>query len=259
MELGLGGAKALVTGSTRGIGLAIAKTLAGEGCSVAVCGRDPDQLALTATELKESGTEVFAAALDVTQPDALTNFVDDAANALHGLDLVVANAGGALGGALSDSTGQDWMDSYSLNVAHSVNLLRAARQYLAAAKNPAAVMISSISGSKPAPRAQYGASKAALIYLAGALAHELAEDGIRVNTVSPGSILFPNGGWDQYRTRDPQGFQSFLDRDLPAGRLGTADEVAVVVAFLLSPLAKWINGANIPVDGAQGRPSAGGW
>jgi 3-oxoacyl-[acyl-carrier protein] reductase len=121
------------------------------------------------------------------------------------------------------------------------------------------VLISSISGSKPAPRAQYGVTKAGLIYLSAALARELAPVHIRVNTVSPGSILFPGGGWDSLRLSDPARLQRFIDQDLPAGRLGTAQEVADVVTFLLSPVAHWINGANIPVDGAQGRPSAAGW
>jgi 3-oxoacyl-[acyl-carrier protein] reductase len=98
-----------------------------------------------------------------------------------------------------------------------------------------------------------------MIYLSAALSRELAPLHIRVNTVSPGSILFPGGGWDSLRLSDPARLQRFIDRDLPEGRLGTVQEVADVVTFVLSPVAHWINGANIAVDGAQGRPSAGGW
>jgi len=119
-----------------------------------------------------------------------------------------------------------------------------------------ALTISSISGWKPAPRAQYGAAKAGEIFLAGALAWELGEQRIRVNTLSPGSIMFPGGGWERFRADNPDDFQRFETKEFPMGRLGSPEEVADVAVFLLSDRASWINGANIPVDGAQGRPSA---
>jgi 3-oxoacyl-[acyl-carrier protein] reductase len=117
------------------------------------------------------------------------------------------------------------------------------------------VTIASISGSKPGPRPQYGAAKAGEIFLAGALALELGPKRIRVNTVSPGSILFPGGGWEARRSRESEAFAEFERREFPWGRLGTAEEVADVVAFVLSERATWVNGANIAVDGGQGRPS----
>jgi 3-oxoacyl-[acyl-carrier protein] reductase len=118
-----------------------------------------------------------------------------------------------------------------------------------------AVTISSISGWRAGPGAPYGTAKAAEIFLAGALAWELAPQRIRVNTVSPGSILFPGGGWDRRREREPERFAAFALDEFPWGRLGDPDEVADVVAFILSDRARWINGANIPVDGGQGKPS----
>jgi len=123
----------------------------------------------------------------------------------------------------------------------------------------AAVFVASISGWKPAPKAQYGAAKAAEIYLAAALARELGDHHIRVNSISPGSILFPGGGWETYRDRDPDHFAAFEQREFPERRLGTAEEVADVVTFLLSPRSRWINGTNICIDGAQGRASAADW
>ena len=117
------------------------------------------------------------------------------------------------------------------------------------------VTISSISGSKPAPRAQYGAAKAGEIFLSGALALELGPKRVRVNTVSPGSIMFPGGGWAARRQREPEAFGAFESREFPWGRLGTPEEIADVVTFILSERASWVNGANIAVDGAQGRPT----
>lgn len=259
MELGLGGRRTVITGASRGIGLEIARTLAAEGGSVAICSREEGPLSEAEAELRSLGATVFAESVDVTESGRLAAFVGHAADALDGLDAVVANAGGSSGGSLVDSTSEQWQDTFQLNVGHAADLVRAATPYLAAADGAAAVLISSISGSKPAPRAQYGASKAGLIYLAAALARELSPQHIRVNAVSPGSILFPGGGWDSLRVSDPQRFQDFLDRDLPEGRLGTVQEVARVVAFLLSPAASWVNGANIAIDGAQGRPSSAGW
>jgi 3-oxoacyl-[acyl-carrier protein] reductase len=259
MDLELTGRSVLVTGASKGIGFAIANTLAAEGSSLAICARQEGPLEQAAERLRTLGGQVFSQTVDVTDSESLDNFVNASAAALGGLDAVVANAGGSSGGAIAESTAQDWVDTFQLNVGHAASLLRAATPFLAKSSLAAAVLISSISGSKPAPQAQYGVSKAGLIYLAAALARELSPHSIRVNTVSPGSILFPGGGWDSLRVSDPERFQAFLDRDLPAGRLGTAEEVATVVAFLLSPRSNWINGANIAVDGAQGRPSSAGW
>lgn len=265
-EAGLHGApgefadrRAIVTGASRGIGLAVATELARRGASVAICARGSTQLEGAAEELRGIGGEVFAAQVDVTAPEEVSQFVREAAERLAGIDFVVANAGGSFGGDLDASTADDWVDTFKLNIGHAIQLLRAARPHLRRSQVGSAALISSISGAKAAPHAQYGAAKAGLNYLAASLAREFSADRIRVNSVSPGSILFPGGGWDGYRLRDPGGFEEFLKRDLPAGRLGTAEEVAHVVAFVLSPMASWVNGAVIPVDGAQGRPSASGW
>ncbi len=257
MDLGLSGRVGLVTGGSRGIGRAIALRLAAEGVHVGICGRTADTLDATLGELRASGVRAHGVVADVTASGEVERFVDEAAAELGGVDVLVANVGGTAGGrTLLESTAEDWARTFDLNLIHAVRAIRAAVPHMQARGGGSAVTISSISGWKPGPAAQYGAAKAGEIFLAGALAWELAASSIRVNTVSPGSIMFPGGGWSRFRDRDPERFAEFERREFPSGRLGTPEEIADVVAFVLSPRASWINGANIPVDGAQGRPSA---
>jgi 3-oxoacyl-[acyl-carrier protein] reductase len=230
--------------------------LAAEGCAVAICGRSPETLEQRAAELRGRGVKTHTVVADVAQPGDVERFVQDSAGVLGGVDLVVANVGGSAGGRLLEATPEDWHRTFDLNLFHAVRLVRAALPHFQRAGGGSVVIIASISGSKPSPGAQYGATKAGEIFLSGALALELAPHRIRVNTVSPGSILFPGGGWERFQTEQPERFHEFERREFPWGRLGHAEEIADVVAFVLSDRASWINGANIPVDGGQGRPSA---
>lgn len=259
MDLELGGKVALVTGGSRGIGRAIAVRLAQEGCAVGVCGRTEGDVNTAVRDLRRTGATAVGVTTDVVAPGEVEGFVSQVAEDLGGVDLLVANVGAAAGGGLLDSTPEDWTSTFDLNVLHAARAIRAAVPHMQVRGGGAVAVVASISGWKPAPRAQYGAAKAAEIYLSSALARELAPQAIRVNTVSPGSIMVVDGGWDQFRAREPERFREFEERDLPSGRLGSAEEVADVVAFLLSERARWINGTNICVDGAQGRPSASGW
>ena len=256
MDLGLAGKVGLVTGGSRGIGRAIALRLAAEGAHVGICGRTSETLRATVQELKDTGVHAHGVAADVTQPGEVERFVDEAAQALGGVDVVVANVGGSAGRGLLESTPEDWQTTFDLNLFHAVRTIRAAVPHMQQRGGGSAVSIASISGWKPAPTAQYGASKAAEISLASSLAWDLAAQRIRVNTVSPGSIMFEGGGWDRFRSQQAERFAAFQQREFPWGRLGTPEEVADVVVFVLSERASWINGANIAVDGAQGRPSA---
>jgi len=248
MDLGLADYKAFITGGSRGIGLAIARALTAEGAHVVICGRDPASLA-------RSGLRSVQA--DVTVPDDLGRAVDSAAQQLGGLDLLVANAGGATGGGLLASTPEDWMSTFAINALHAAHAIRCAVPHFERAGGGSALIIASITGWKPGPKSSYAAAKAAEIHLAAVLAQELGPRSIRVNALSPGSVLFPGGGWDQYREAHADDFAAYAANDFPRGRLVELQEVADAACFVLSPRASGISGANICVDAAQDHPSAG--
>jgi len=257
MDLGLRGQRALITGGSRGIGFAVAEALAAEGAAVGLVARDPAGLADAAGRLESRGIAVATAAADVTDTPRLRKAVDDIAAALGGLDHLVANAGGTVGSGNLTSAGDDeFTATFALNAGHAAELIRAGLPHLRAVGGGAVVIISSITGMRPAPRTAYAAAKAAEIHLAATAAQELAPAGVRVNAVSPGSIMFPGGGWDTFRQENPEDFAAFLATQFPHRRLGTLPEVADVVTFLLSARASWITGANIAVDGGQVYPSA---
>jgi len=256
LDLGLNGHVAFVTGGTRGIGRAICRALAAESCHIGLCARDAREVDDTVSELSASGIRVRGDVADVTVPGAVEQRIDAAAAEFGEIHHLVANVGGTIGQGALDSTAEDWARTFDLNVGHAVRAIRAVVPHMRAPTECSIVIISSISGWKPGPRAQYGAAKAAEIFMAGALARDLAPQRIRINTVSPGSIFFPGGGWDRFRQQQRPRFEAFVQREFPWQRLGTAEEVADVVTFLLSARARWVNGANIAVDGAQNNPSA---
>jgi 3-oxoacyl-[acyl-carrier protein] reductase len=255
VDLQVFGRKAFVTGGSRGIGLAIARGLALEGAVVSIGARNPDGLADAVDRLGREGLKVHPYVVDVTDHDQLGAVIALSATEHGGLDLVVANAGGGCGGGLQTSTPEDWFDTLSVNVVHAATAIRAALPWLTGSGHGAALVIASLSGWKPRATSSYAVAKAAEIHLAPALAVELARERVRVNTLSPGSVMFEDGRWARTRAADPQAHDRFVAENLPGGRFVTPEEVADVACFLLSPRAAGINGAHISVDGAQDRPT----
>ncbi len=254
MDLKLAGKAALITGSSRGIGLAAATALAAEGCRLMLSARSAEQLAEAEATLRASGAEVVAQIADVSEPDQAAVLVRAAVASYGGIDVLINNVGGGGGGArIADSTDDDWRNALERNLIQTVRMMRLALPHMKGRAGASVINVASISGWSPqlAMSGQYGAAKAALIFDTERWALEFVPHGIRVNTVSPGSILAPGNGWDRYRLTNPTYFDDYVRLGFPMGRLGTVEEVADVIAFLASPRAHWINGRNIPVDGLE--------
>jgi len=253
LNLHLAGRVVLITGASRGIGLATAAGFAAEGAHLVVSARGAEALGTVAAALRgaASVTPVAADVTDAAQAEAL---VEAAVRAHGGIDVLVNNVGGAPGGRrIAESTDADWRGTLELNLVQTVRLMRLSAPHMAGRPGAAIINVASISGwtSQLASSGQYGAAKAALIFDTELWALDLNAQGIRVNTVSPGSILVTGNGWDRYRERQPAGYADYVANGFPMGRLGHAEEVADVIVFLASPRAHWINGRHIPVDGLE--------
>ena len=250
MDLDLTGKVAIVTGSSRGLGFACARALVDEGCRVTICARGPERLQEAAREL---GKNALPIAADVSQPDGVERVVKGTVEAFGGLDILVNNVGLARGSTIVDTSDAEWMEALDQTLLPAVRASRLAVPHLRRRGAGAIVMIASIWGRESGGRMTYNAVKAAEISLAKSMAQQLAPDNIRVNSVAPGSILFPGGSWARRQQEDPTGIAEFIRRELPFGRFGRPEEVGAVVAFLVSPRASWISGASVSVDGCQSR------
>jgi len=246
MDLNLKGLKALVTGSTKGIGRAIAGLLASEGCHVAICGRSADSVDQSMRDLSAKGVKAYGQAVDVADPAALKAWVEGSAKALDGIDILVCNVSAL---AVGD-TAESWEKSYRTDMMHTVNAVAAALPHLEKSKAASIAIVSSVSGFEVDFAAgSYGATKAALIHYAKGLSQQLAPKNIRVNAVSPGNTYFDGGIWQNIEKGMPDLFKSTLSVN-PSGRFGTAEEVAYGVVMISSPLASRISGTNLVIDGA---------
>ena len=246
MQLDLSGKRAIVCGGSRGIGRSIALAFAQAGADVSICARGADALEATRQDIAAHGHAAHAGTCDLASADAIKSYIASAAAALGGVDILVNNASGF--GQSDDQKG--WDLSYNVDVMATVHASHAAIDHLKAAKG-SIINISSISALRSSARsAPYGAAKAAVIHYTLSQAAMYAKDGVRVNAISPGSIEFPGGLWEQRKTGNPALYGAIL-KSIPFGRLGHPEEIANVTLFLASPLASWVTGQAISVDGGQ--------
>jgi 3-oxoacyl-[acyl-carrier protein] reductase len=249
VDLGLKGLRAIVTGATKGIGRRTADIFADEGANVAICARNADKVMAAVVSLKAKGVGAFGEAIDVADRAALERFVADSANALGGVDILVANVSAlAAQGKL-----EDWQKAFDVDMMHTVYAVNAALPFLEKSDHPSIVFISSVSGREvdfagPA----YGAMKAALIHYAQRLAFELAPKMIRVNSVSPGNTYFDGGFWQNVEKNMPDLYAKALALN-PTGRMAAPEEIGRGIVFLASPASSFTTGTNLVIDGALTR------
>lgn len=256
MDLGLAGKVALVNGGSRGIGAGIARALANEGCRLVLCARGAERLQETAGAIASAtGVEILPVALDATEPSAGDRAVAAAVERFGRLDILINNAGGNRRKPFAEITDDDWTALLEWNLLAHARFARAAVPALRGQPGSSILFVASIFGREVggAGLALYDTTKSALISLAKTMALDLAPDGIRVNSIAPGSVRFPGGSWDTRCKNEPEAMAEFVRQNLPLGRFATVEEIGSAAAFMVSERASWITGACFNVDGGQSR------
>ncbi len=247
MELGLKGKRAIVTGASRGIGRAIAETLAADGCHVAICARGEDGVREAVAALEGLGVNAYGGALDIRDEAAVREWFDASVESLGGLDIVISNVS-----TFTQSEGEQmWRDTFDKDFLQHVRLIEMTLPELKKSDCPSIVTVASIASVMtrlPPGEKAYGTMKAALISYCAQLANAYGAEGIRVNTVSPGPIDFPGGFWDKVKKMDESLYNRAAGLSV-LGRLGTPEEVARAVVFLASPAMAYVTGTNLRIDG----------
>ncbi len=254
MDLYLKDKVVLITGGTNGLGLRIARAFAKEGAQICVCSIDPEEkIREVENELKSFGVSAVALKANVCVADEAKFLVEETVRKFGGIDILINNVGKRFGDSLFEATEEQWLQTYDSIVFQTVRMVKLVAPVMDKRGAGSIVNIASVSGWLPqlAKGSQYSSAKAAVIFLAEPLALELCRFNIRVNTVSPGSMISPDGVWEKWRQEHPEAFETYVREGFPMGRLGSPEEIADVVVFVASPRAGWINGRHIPVDGLQ--------
>lgn len=253
MRLGLTDKVVVVTGASRGIGRSIAFGFAEEEARLSICGRDPDMLQAITDELKPFKRGVFSKPTDVTDNKQVQEFMSETLDHFGRIDVVVNNVGGSRWTPTEDISDEEWHEILDINLVSATRINRHAIPVMKQQGGGVILMITSIYGREGGGHITYNAAKAAEISMTKSLAKELAPDNIRVNSIAPGSILFPGGGWDRRINADPERMKAFVESEMPLGRFGKPQEIADVAVFLASERASLVTGACINVDGCQSR------
>lgn len=254
MDLGLRDAPAAVAGASKGLGYAVALELAREGARVAICSRDSERIKAAASAIEsQTGERVHPIVADVASSEGAEGFVKEAASALGGLQVLVANAGGPKPATASTASDEEWLTALDLNFLSAVRMVRASLPFLKASPFGRIVCITSISVKQPVPNLVFSnAVRSATTSFAKTLSMEVGADDITVNCVLPGQIatdrLRSLSGAPAGAGPDHPAFEAMASQ-IPAGRIGTPEEFAAVVTFLCSERASFVNGVAIQVDG----------
>lgn len=255
MDLEISGRVALITGGSRGLGRQAALSLANEGCKIAICARTSNALNQVVEDMKDKGHEVIGVEADMTTSEGTKKFYEQSIETFGKVDIVVNNVGGTKGGRDFDSTtDEDWLDTINLNLMSAVRLTRLVLPGMKQRHWGRIVNIASIWGREAGGGMTYMTAKSALIAFSKHLGLSLASYNILVNSLAPGSILFPGGGWDRFVNNNPtEVVNDFVKNQLPMGKFGWPEPIGDTVAFLCSERADLITGASINVDGGQSK------
>ncbi len=253
MDMGISGKNALVTGGSRGLGRQAALALAREGVNVAMCARGEERLNETADEVRELGVKVSTAVADLGKPEEAEQLVQATISELGQIDILVNNVGGSMGTSdLLNSSIDDFQAVMEVNLWSAVRLMKLTLPGMKDRSWGRVINIASIYGREHGGTAPYMTAKAAMIAATKHAAMTMASEGVTVNAIAPGSILFPGGSWDRFiNNNTPEDVDEFIERNLPAGKFGWPEPIGATVAFLASAHADLILGACINVDGGQ--------